>query len=108
MPTPPRLTDEQRRQAYEKALLLRQERATLKHYMRRGELAFAKAFEWDIAQGMKVVDLLAALPGVGKPTAVKLLERAGFRHPEKTTVRATGPRQREALFKLLDTKKPRR
>lgn len=114
MPTPPRLTNEQRRAAYEKALELRRQRAELKRWL-AGEGAgpewrvnrLADAFTEDRAQGMKVYDLLVSLPGIGRTKALKLLSEAGFKHPEKTTVRATGPRQRERLFELLTQKSPR-
>lgn len=108
MPTPPALTNEQRRQAYEKALQLRRLRKALKQELGAGgELTFGQVWIHQAAQGMKVLDLLAALPRMGKPSALKLMEQAGFKHPEKTTVRATGPRQREKLFELLTAKSPR-
>jgi hypothetical protein len=115
VPTPPRLTNEQRRQAFEKALKLRQDRARLKDSLSEPAnrvttpvVRFIEAFcEAEIAQGMKVYDLLTALPHIGRGRALALLEQAGFKHPEKTTVRATGPRQRERLFELLAAKSPR-
>jgi hypothetical protein len=108
VPTPPRLTNEQRRQAFEKALKLRQDRANIKRWLHAmpGDLRAVWELE-EAVQGMKVYDLLTALPHIGRGRALALLEQAGFNHPEKTTVRATGPRQRERLFELLAAKSPR-
>lgn len=106
-PTPPKLTVEQRRAAYEKALKLRQQRALVKRLLAGCYLTLEEAWGLGPVQGMKVIDLLSALPGIGKPSALKILESAGFKHPDKTTVRGTGPRQREALFEILTAKSPR-
>jgi hypothetical protein len=112
MPTPPALTDEQRRAAYEKALELRRLRASIKDWVRAPipnssadgpALAVDRlqlAFDFPAVQGMKVYDLLTALPNVGPKTARAWLKTAGI--PEKNTVRACGPRQVERLFHLLN------
>lgn len=104
MPTPPALTDEQRRAAYEKALELRRNRAALKDQIGASTSPRATVigvvFDFDIVQGMKVYDLLTALPGVGPKTARRWLATAGI--ATKNTVRACGPRQVERLFDLLN------
>lgn len=102
MPTPPPLSDEQRRAAYEKALELRRERAAMKRDIKTlGVGHFWACMNHAVeAQGMKVYDLLTALPGVGPKTAKTWLEKAGI--PEKNTVRACGPKQTERLFGLLN------
>jgi hypothetical protein len=102
MPTPPALTDEQRRAAYEKALELRRARALIKEDISNGGVSWLW-LTWRMdkaALGMKVYDLLIALPNVGPKTARQLLKTAGI--PEKNTVRACGPRQAERLFHLLN------
>lgn len=99
MPTPPPLSQEQRRAAYEKALKLRRSRAFIKARLRERAWTFTEAWEEPVAQGMKVYDLLAALPGIGQAKALALLNEAGI--PEKNTVRACGPKQTERLFNIL-------
>jgi len=99
MPTPPVLSQEQRRAAYEKALELRRQRAALKQYLSIREHRLSVGWELEAARGMKVYDLLTALNGIGPKTARALLEKAGI--PERNTVRACGPRQTEKLFDLL-------
>lgn len=103
MPTAPVLTPEMRIEAHARSLELRRERAHIKGWI--AELPtdvrrFKRAFmHFPEAQGMKVVDLLMALPGVGATKAARLLEAAGI--PEKNTVRACGPKQKERLFALI-------
>lgn len=107
MPTPPALTTEQRRQAWQRSLELRRFRAIIKEDIANGGLDWFKlAWTYEQAQGMKVYDLLVSLPGVGHRTAVRLLAEAKI--PEKNTVRGCGPKQRERLFAALeDMRKPR-
>lgn len=99
MPTPPALTNEQRRQAYEKALELRQRRSKVKQGLRRGDIDLGDAWGLSFVQGMKVYDLLVALPGIARARALKILAAAGI--AENKTVRACGPKQRERLFSAL-------
>jgi len=113
MPPVPELTADLRRQAHEKSLKLRIRRAYLKAWITKPEAVlpagqeflarssdrFAAAWDMTEAQGMKVYDLLRALPRVGPATAASLLEQAGI--PRGNTVRKCGPRQRERLFQLL-------
>ena len=109
MPQPPVLTAEQRREAYEKALALRLARADIKRWVGRpnhpqerfiARERFKLAWDFPAAQGMPVLDLLRAVPGIGEATARNLLAKAGI--PEKNTVRRCGPKQRERLFHLLN------
>jgi hypothetical protein len=99
VPTPPPLSKEQRRAAYEKALDLRRERAELKALIADGSVLFEYAWECTSAQKMKVFDLLVALPGVGKKRAAAMMAEAKI--PLKNTVRACGPKQTERLFSQL-------
>lgn len=98
-PVPPTLSAEQRLEAYKKALRLRRRRADLKTFLSEKPYMLEYVWAFKDAQGMKVLDLLTALPGVGIGTARKYLELAGI--PEKNTVKACGPRQRERLLALL-------
>lgn len=99
VPTPPALTDDQRRQAYDRSLALRRARAevkkTLSEIDRPAEF-LAYVWESEPVQGMQVVDLLTAMRYVGRTKARRLLEKAGIKL--NRCVRGVGPRQRERLF----------
>ena len=99
MPTPPAVTQEQRRAGYEAALELRRLRRDLKRMLERDVLNVDEAIEWPEAQGMKVIDLLRALPGVGQKTAAALLAEAGI--PQNNTVRQCGKNQLPRLIEVL-------
>lgn len=100
MPQPPALSTEQRRQAYDRSLELRKIRSAVKAWLGKAPTDFQSIFSGNAAvQGMKVYDLLTALPGIGAGRASKILASAGI--PEKNTVRACGPKQRDRLFALI-------
>jgi hypothetical protein len=101
----PELTAEQRREAHAKSLAVRQARAEIKRKIAH-HCTIAYAWTQDAAQGMKVIDLLCALPGIGMRKSLALLQQAGI--PSHNTVRACGPKQTERLFALLDNLKPRK
>jgi hypothetical protein len=103
----PELTAEQRREAHAKSLAVRQARAQTKRLLAAGSWTLAAVFELrPEAQGMKVIDLLMALPGIGMRKSLALLQQAGI--PSHNTVRACGPKQTERLFELLANLKPRK
>jgi hypothetical protein len=98
----PELTAEQRREAHAKSLAVRRARAYVKHLVASYGVGILKDM-WcanDDMQGMKVIDLLCALPGIGMRKSLALLQQAGI--PSHNTVRACGPKQTERLFALLD------
>lgn len=99
MSTPPILTAEQRREAYEKALKLRQERSAIKEAVRSGETSFQDAWLHDAVRGMKVLDLLTSVPGVATARGVKFMADAGIQAGK--SVRSCGPRQTEKLLALV-------
>jgi len=74
---PPRLSIEERRAALEKAKLSRQERAEVKRLIALGELNVFDAVNdpRESIRRMKVIELLTALPGVGKARAALIMER---------------------------------
>lgn len=104
MPQPPDVSDESRRTGQQRSLELRRKRAGVKAGLAHQSLTIQQVFKYSellpCAQGMKIRDLLTALPGIGKARADALLEAAGI--SKKTTVRACGPKQRERLFALLN------
>jgi hypothetical protein len=99
VPTPPPLSKEQRRAAYEKALELRRQRAEVKYNLAGYFWTLESAWTAPATQGMKVFDLLTALPGIGKARAAAMMAEAKI--PLKNTVRACGPKQTERLFSQL-------
>ena len=100
MPPPPTLTAEQRA----KGLELRRERRLVVAVLKEDWTDLESVWSKGAVQGMKVVKLLRALPGIGPYKAKLLLEQAGI--PEKNTVRRTGHRQRQRLFELLAERSP--
>lgn len=107
-PTPPDLSRQARLEGQRKSLEIRRERAKFKLLLSSASPILRPALlECALdpdnvnhpAQGMKVRQLLLALPYVGPKKADEMLDRAGI--PRDNTVRACGPKQRERLFALL-------
>lgn len=71
----PELTAAQRLAGYNRSLALRQARAELKKDLRDGKLQLREVLGWDWVKGMKVHDLLRALPGIGAKKATAILDR---------------------------------
>lgn len=95
----PVLTDEQRRQALEKAAEARRKRAAIKAELKSGRRSLRDvlggAADETVAK-MKVASVLEALPGVGKVRARKLMERLDISATRR--VRGLGAKQRDALL----------
>ncbi len=99
MPLPPPLSEEQRRQALEKAALARRKRVELKEQLKRGEISLLDLLERtdDAVVGkMRVSAVLEALPGVGRVRARKLMERSEI--SESRLMRGLGAKQKEHLL----------
>lgn len=94
----PPLTDEQRRQALEKAAEARRRRAAIKAELKSGRRTLRSLLSSDeeTVKGMKVSAVLEALPGVGKRKAQIIMERLDISATRR--VRGLGPKQREALL----------
>jgi hypothetical protein len=95
----PTLTEEQRRQALEKAAEARRKRAELKGQLKSGKLTLKDVLgrEGDDTVGkMKVSNVLESLPGVGKVRARKLMEKLDISASRR--VRGLGAKQRDALL----------
>jgi hypothetical protein len=102
MPQPPRLTDEQRQAALEKAAKVRRERAELKEKLKMGTLTLQSLLERadkdDAVGKMKVVTVLESLPGLGKVKARRLMEEVGISASRR--LQGLGAKQRQALIEL--------
>jgi hypothetical protein len=95
----PVLTDEQRKQALEKAAVARRKRAELKGQLKSGKLTLTDVLsrEGDDTVGkMKVSTVLESLPGVGKVRARKIMERLDISASRR--VRGLGAKQRDSLL----------
>lgn len=99
MPLPPPLTEEQRRQALEKAAIARRKRADLKEELKNGRTSLkdllARTTD-EIVGKMKVSSVLESLPGVGRVRARKIMERLDI--SESRRMRGLGAKQKENLL----------
>ena len=99
MPLPPPLTEEQRRQALEKAAIARRKRAELKEQLKSGRITFKELLERtsdDIVGKMKVSTVLESLPGVGRVRARKIMEKLDI--SDSRRMRGLGGKQKENLL----------
>jgi hypothetical protein len=100
----PELTAEQRRAALEKAAAVRKERAAVKERIRSSQATVQEVLhegqDNDVIGKMRVVDLLQAIPGLGKVRARNLMERLGI--SESRRVRGLGANQIAALEREFD------
>jgi hypothetical protein len=98
VPLPP-LSDEVRKAALEKAAFARRERAAVKSRLKHSGASLSGVIEEghndDVVGKMRVADLLAAMPGVGKIRAGQLMERIGISPSRR--VRGLGENQIAAL-----------
>ena len=94
----PVLTDEQRKQALEKAAEARKKRAELKGQLKSGKLTLKDMLSRsdDTVGKMKVSTVLESLPGVGKVRARKIMEKLDISASRR--VRGLGAKQRESLL----------
>ena len=95
----PVLTDEQRKQALEKAAEARRKRAEIKGQLKSGKLTLTDMLSRqgdDTVGKMKVSTVLESLPGVGKVRARKIMEKLDISASRR--VRGLGAKQRESLL----------
>jgi hypothetical protein len=95
----PQLTEEQRRQALEKAAEARKRRADVKQKLKNGGLGLSECLERAESDGilgkMKVSAMLEALPGVGKVRAQKVMEELNISGSRR--LRGLGDKQKQSL-----------
>ena len=94
----PQLTDEQRKQALEKAAAARHARAELREQIKKSLESVLNSDD-PIASRMKVSTLIESLPGYGKAKAAKIMEELGISATRR--VQGLGVRQREQLLEQL-------
>ncbi len=95
----PVLTDEQRKQALQKAAEARRKRAELKGELKSGKRTLKDVLSRqgdDTVGKMKVCTVLESLPGVGKVRARKLMEKLDISASRR--IRGLGAKQRESLL----------
>jgi hypothetical protein len=103
----PQLTEEQRKQALEKAAEARRKRAEIKQQLKNGTLTLPQVLnrpDDDTTGKMKVASVLESLPGVGKVRARKIMERLDISSTRR--VRGLGAKQKEALLGEFGSGKP--
>ena len=95
----PELSEEQRRQALEKAAEARKKRAEVKARLKNGGLGLTECLERaesdEVLGKMKVSAMLEALPGVGKVRAQKVMEELNISGSRR--LRGLGDKQKQAL-----------
>lgn len=103
MPTPPKLSDEARAAALQKAAEARRVRAELKQRLKMGSLSLpellAMAENDEIVGKTKVLAVLESLPGVGKVKARRTMEEIGI--ADSRRLRGLGDNQRRELLEEL-------
>ena len=97
----PPLTDEQRKEALEKAAAARHARAELREKIKTGQVTLEEVLDSDdpIAARLKVSALIESLPGYGKAKAAKIMAELGISSTRR--VKGLGARQREQLIEAL-------
>ncbi len=99
MPLPPPLSEDQRREALEKAAAARRKRAELKEQLKSGRASLKELMERtndEVVGKMKVSTVLESLPGVGRVRARKIMERLDI--SESRRMRGLGAKQKENLL----------
>lgn len=101
----PQLTEEQRKQALEKAAEARKARAEIKQQLKTAQLTLPQILEKqddETIGKMKVSAVLEALPGVGKVRARKIMERLDISSSRR--IRGLGGKQKDALLEEFNSK----
>jgi hypothetical protein len=100
---PPTLDATQRLAGFQKSLELRQARAELKKDLKLGKLQLREVIEWDWVKGMKIVDLLRAVPGVGVAKARQIIQMAKIN--PTNSVGKCSPQQLARVVSVVERKR---
>lgn len=96
----PELTPEQRQAALDKAAAARQIRAEIKNRMKHSGVTvrevLAEANDNEAIARIKVIDLIQSVPGIGKVTAIEIMDRLGIATSRR--IRGLGDNQEKALI----------
>ena len=98
----PKISEEDRKKALEKAQKVRKERAALREEMKAGNRAMKEVIDRkgeDIVGGMRVKYVLESMPGIGKVRAKEIMDQIGI--DENRKVKGLGTRQVAALLERL-------
>lgn len=96
----PKLTDEQRAEYLKRGMEMRRQRAALKARVKAGMLPLAEAMGEECAKGMRVIQLLNSVPGIGRSRAEQMMKDFGIAPNRK--VGGLGCRQRECLLSVSE------
>ncbi len=100
MPTPPKLTAEQRQAALIKAAHVRRVRAEVKARLKMGTLTLGEvltqADDDEVIAKIKVLSILESLPTIGKVRARRTMEKLSI--AESRRLSGLGTKQRAALL----------
>lgn len=98
----PEMTDEQRRQALDRAMEVRAQRSELRHELKAGRLTLQELFDMDsqAATRMRALDAVKSMPGWGDAKARKLLRRLHV--SEARRVGGLGENQRRDLLREIE------
>ena len=96
----PELTSEQRRQALDRAMAARHERACFLARCKAGEVAPAEAIADPVAQRVPARRFLESFPGMGSAKAQAVMEACGIAATRR--VLGLGCRQRGAVLAALE------
>jgi hypothetical protein len=100
----PTLTPEQRQAALDKAAASRRERAEVKNRLKHSGASLREVIEAgqanEVIGKMKVLDLIQAMPGIGKVRARQIMEKVKI--SESRRVRGLGSKQAAALVAEFD------
>ena len=102
MPLPPRLSDEARRAALQKAVEVRRQRSEVRVRLKDGSLSLGDLLDRvddDMVGKMKALVVIESLPGVGKVKARRLMADVGI--AESRRLRGLGDQQRAKLLSAI-------
>ena len=102
MPLPPRLSDEVRRAALQKAVEVRRQRSEVRVRLKDGSLSLDDLLDRvddDMVGKMKALVVIESLPGVGKVKARRMMADIGI--AESRRLRGLGDQQRAKLLSAI-------
>ncbi len=103
MGSPPALTDDQRRQALEKAVANRRRRASVKRALKDGRMSLAEALAMagrdEAIARMRAIELVESLPALGKVKAQRVMLAVGI--ADSRRVQGLGAHQRADLLRAV-------